>query len=127
MPAAASTEVQLIGNLDSDSDARGSILETGSLLVAAQTDDLLVDRYLNHLLVEKGLAAKTLEAEYEVPFQAHACMEPLNCTVHDQGGRAEIWTGTQNQTVDRNRAAEVLGINRSTLRARMRKLGILKP
>ena len=43
VPAASTTEIDLIGNLDSDSDARGSILETGSLLVAAQTDDLLVD------------------------------------------------------------------------------------
>ncbi len=43
VPAQASTAVQLIGNLDADADARGSILETGSLLVAAQTDDLLVD------------------------------------------------------------------------------------
>jgi isoquinoline 1-oxidoreductase beta subunit len=35
-------------------------------------------------------------------------MEPLNCTVHDQGAGAEIWTGTQSQTVDRNNAAAVL-------------------
>jgi flagellar hook protein FlgE len=43
VPAAASTSVELIGNLDADADARGSILETGSLLVAASADDLLVD------------------------------------------------------------------------------------
>jgi flagellar hook protein FlgE len=43
VPAQASTAVQLVGNLDADADARGSILETGSLLVAAQGSDLLVD------------------------------------------------------------------------------------
>ena len=43
VPAAASTSVELIGNLDADADARGSIVETGSLLVAAAADDLLVD------------------------------------------------------------------------------------
>jgi flagellar hook protein FlgE len=43
VPAAASEEVQLIGNLDADSDARGSILETGSLLVAADASMLLTD------------------------------------------------------------------------------------
>jgi isoquinoline 1-oxidoreductase beta subunit len=54
-------------------------------------------------------ADKVVEARFEFPFLAHACMEPLNCTVHDQGGKAEIWTGTQNQTIDRDKAAEVLG------------------
>ncbi|HOX26434.1 MAG TPA: flagellar hook-basal body complex protein [Candidatus Krumholzibacteria bacterium] len=43
VPAQASTTVELIGNLDADSDARGSVLETGSLLVAASAADLLVD------------------------------------------------------------------------------------
>ena len=43
VPAAASSEVQLIGNLNADSDAQGSILETGSLLAAASGDDLLVE------------------------------------------------------------------------------------
>ena len=54
-------------------------------------------------------AAQVIEASYEFPFLAHACMEPLNCTVHDQGGKAEIWTGSQMQTMDRAQAAEVLG------------------
>ncbi|MDD5718372.1 MAG: flagellar hook-basal body complex protein [Candidatus Krumholzibacteria bacterium] len=43
VPAQASTAVQLIGNLDADADARGSVLQTASLLVAAETNDLLVD------------------------------------------------------------------------------------
>lgn len=42
VPAQASTEVSLTGNLDADSDARGSILETGSFLAAAQGTDTLV-------------------------------------------------------------------------------------
>ena len=54
-------------------------------------------------------AEQVIDVRYEFPFLAHACMEPLNCTVHDQGGRAEIWTGTQSQTTDRNKAAAILG------------------
>src|SRR5262249_54443712 len=46
-------------------------------------------------------AAKTkLEAEYDVPYLAHAPMEPLNATVKIDGDRCEIWTGTQFQTGD---------------------------
>jgi isoquinoline 1-oxidoreductase subunit beta len=54
-------------------------------------------------------AASTLEAEYEVPYLAHAPMEPLNCTVKIDGDRCEIWTGTQFQSVDQKVAAAILG------------------
>jgi isoquinoline 1-oxidoreductase beta subunit len=57
-------------------------------------------------------AAKTLEAEYEFPYLAHATMEPQNCTVrYDAGnGECEIWLGTQFQTMDQVTAAKILGI-----------------
>jgi isoquinoline 1-oxidoreductase beta subunit len=55
-------------------------------------------------------AAKTIEADYSLPYLAHAPMEPLNATVEFHGDRAEVWTGTQFQTVDRNLVAEVFGL-----------------
>ncbi|MEW6530628.1 MAG: xanthine dehydrogenase family protein molybdopterin-binding subunit [Thermodesulfobacteriota bacterium] len=55
-------------------------------------------------------AAKTIEAEFAVPFLAHATMEPLNCVVDLRSDRCEIWTGTQFQTVDRMEAAKVAGL-----------------
>jgi len=57
-----------------------------------------------------GKAARRLEAEYEVPYLAHAPMEPLNCAVKVEGDRCDIWTGTQFQTMDQKTAAEVLGL-----------------
>jgi isoquinoline 1-oxidoreductase beta subunit len=54
-------------------------------------------------------AATKLEALYEVPYLAHATMEPLNCAVKIDGDRCEIWTGTQFQTVDQAAAAKILG------------------
>ena len=53
-------------------------------------------------------AAKTVVAEYQVPYLAHAPMEPLNCTVEVQGDGAEIWVGTQFQGVDQAAAAKEL-------------------
>ncbi len=38
-----------------------------------------------------------LQALYEVPFLAHACMEPMNCTAWVKGDEVEIWAGTQSQ------------------------------
>ncbi|MDH5265706.1 MAG: molybdopterin-dependent oxidoreductase, partial [Betaproteobacteria bacterium] len=55
-------------------------------------------------------AAKTVVAEYEVPFLAHAPMEPLNCTVEFRGDSAEVWCGSQFQTVDQAAAAKALGL-----------------
>ena len=55
-------------------------------------------------------AAKTIVAEYQVPFLAHAPMEPLNCTVEVRSGGAEIWVGSQFQAVDQAAAAKVLGL-----------------
>src|SRR6266852_3863600 len=40
-------------------------------------------------------AAKKAEAIYELPFAAHVCMEPMNCTVHIQADGAEAWVPTQ--------------------------------
>jgi isoquinoline 1-oxidoreductase beta subunit len=55
-------------------------------------------------------AAKTINAEYEVPYLAHAMMEPLNCVVDLRADHCEIWTGTQFQTVDRMAAAATAGL-----------------
>ena len=55
-------------------------------------------------------AAKTIEAVYQVPYLAHAPMEPLNCVAHVHEDGCDIWTGTQMQTTDRNAAAEICGL-----------------
>ncbi len=40
-------------------------------------------------------AVQAVEAEYLLPYLAHATMEPMNCTAHVVGDRCEIWTPTQ--------------------------------
>jgi isoquinoline 1-oxidoreductase beta subunit len=55
-------------------------------------------------------AAKTITAEYEVPYLAHCMMEPLNTVVDLHEDRCEVWTGTQFQTGDRAAAAKVAGL-----------------
>ena len=56
-------------------------------------------------------AGKRVSAEYYVPYLAHAPMEPLNCTVKIEGGKCEIWTGTQFQTGDQGAAAQAAGVS----------------
>jgi isoquinoline 1-oxidoreductase subunit beta len=55
-------------------------------------------------------AAKTITAEYDVPYLAHAMMEPLNCVVDLRADSCELWTGTQFETIDRANAAQVAGL-----------------
>jgi isoquinoline 1-oxidoreductase subunit beta len=40
-------------------------------------------------------AATKVEATYQVPFLAHATMEPMNCTVHVRKDGCEVWVGNQ--------------------------------
>src|ERR1700730_8478454 len=63
--------------------------------------------------VEAGLrgAAQKIEAEYEVPFLAHATMEPQNCSAHVRADRCDVWAPTQNQTNTQNLAAKITGLD----------------
>ncbi len=59
-----------------------------------------------------GMAAATmhLDAFYDVPFLAHAPMEPMNATAHVTPHGAELWVPTQFQSLVREVVAEILGL-----------------
>ena len=56
------------------------------------------------------VAAKTVEVDFEFPYLAHAPMEPLDCVIRYDGKTADIWTGSQLQTVDHGAACAELGL-----------------
>jgi isoquinoline 1-oxidoreductase subunit beta len=56
-------------------------------------------------------AADVIRADYQVPLLAHACLEPMNCTVRIDAGGAEIWCGNQAPDILRKLAADHLGID----------------
>jgi isoquinoline 1-oxidoreductase beta subunit len=61
--------------------------------------------------IAKGLATgDRLDASYELPFLAHAPMEPLNATVHVKPDSCEIWTGTQIIARVQSEAAKAAGL-----------------
>ena len=61
--------------------------------------------------VDRGLAqGDRFDGEYELPFLAHATMEPLNCTVSLTPGACEIWTGTQVMTRVQSTAAQAANL-----------------
>jgi isoquinoline 1-oxidoreductase beta subunit len=65
--------------------------------------------------VRAALARATTPVEglYEVPYLAHATMEPLNCTAHWRPDRIDIWMGTQNPEASLKLAAETGSVDPS--------------
>jgi isoquinoline 1-oxidoreductase beta subunit len=55
-------------------------------------------------------AATRVESTYQVPFLAHATMEPMNCTVHFRNGECEIWIGSQAVARVQGMAAKAAGL-----------------
>ncbi len=55
-------------------------------------------------------AARRHEATFEVPYLAHATMEPMNCTAHVRADAVEIWAPTQFQTGTQQVAAGIAGV-----------------
>jgi isoquinoline 1-oxidoreductase beta subunit len=55
-------------------------------------------------------AAKKLTAEYDYPYQDHACMEPMNATALYTPERCEVWCPTQNGEAALAAAAEAAGL-----------------
>ncbi len=68
-------------------------------------------------------AARTIEAVYEVPYLAHAPMEPMNCTAHVRPDGCDVWVSTQGQTAAQQVAAQVAGLRPEQVRVHTTYLG----
>src|SRR5216684_3563184 len=74
---------------------------------------------------EKALAgaAQRLEATYQLPFLAHAAMEPMNCTVHVRKDGCDIWVGTQAPTLTQAVVAQLTGLPNEAVKIHNHLLG----
>jgi isoquinoline 1-oxidoreductase subunit beta len=68
-------------------------------------------------------AHRRLEAVFDVPYLAHAPMEPLNCTVKLDADSCDVWTGTQFQTMDQGVTAKLTGLPLEKVRIHTTFLG----
>lgn len=68
-------------------------------------------------------AAQRLDAIYQVPFLAHAAMEPMNCTVHLRKDRCDIWVGTQAPTITQSQVAELTGLPTDAIKVHNHLIG----
>jgi isoquinoline 1-oxidoreductase beta subunit len=95
---------------DEGPNAKLSTADIVQQLAAASQWSGLVARREGHPAAAMARAAQKVEAVYEVPFLAHATMEPVNCTVHVRPDGCDIWVGTQVPTFAQTAAAKVTGL-----------------
>ncbi|HMH74759.1 MAG TPA: molybdopterin cofactor-binding domain-containing protein, partial [Bradyrhizobium sp.] len=94
---------------DEGPNARISSKDIWQDLRAASEKDGAVAKSIGD--IAKGLASgEKLEAAFELPFLAHAAMEPLNATVHFKSDSCEIYTGTQIVSRVQAEAAKAAGL-----------------
>ena len=68
-------------------------------------------------------ADRMLEATYEAPYLAHACMEPMNCTAWVKSDAVEIWAGTQSQGPVQGILSQVASVDPGKVKVNTMMLG----
>jgi isoquinoline 1-oxidoreductase subunit beta len=106
------------GNGDLSSAAIAELVQGGLEASSAQVGHKRGDAAL-----ALGGAAKRIEADYGVPFLAHATMEPQNCTAHVKPGSVEIWAPTQDPATAVATAALAAGVTNDQVTVHRMMLG----
>ena len=104
-----------------------------------KTHDAILDQYRADLDANRGVSFRAggdaaeavanaadsdiVQAEYSVPFLAHACMEPMNATAHLVDGKLTLWAPTQAPGFAAMAAGAATGIDRETIEVHTTYLG----
>jgi isoquinoline 1-oxidoreductase beta subunit len=100
-------------------------------LAGIVADMMKVSQNAGAVATDKGDALKALDAGpgrridvvYEVPFLAHATMEPMNCTVDLKPDGCDIWVGTQVPALAQGAAAKITGLPLEKVRVHNHYIG----
>ena len=68
-------------------------------------------------------SGRHISAEYELPFMAHAPMEPGNCTAHYQGAKCELWVPTQVPQDCRDSVATAIALDPDQVKVNVTLMG----
>ncbi len=115
--------------LDLEEEDAGNV-DLSSASIAAQLDRILEEPPLATPEAEGDVEAAFAEstgalvaARYDVPYLAHAALEPLNCTVRVDEDGAEVWVGHQSSSAAQNAVAEVTGLQHEQIHIHTTYLG----
>jgi isoquinoline 1-oxidoreductase beta subunit len=68
-------------------------------------------------------SGRRISAEYQLPFMAHAPMEPENCTANYSGNRCELWAPTQVPQDCRDAVAQAVGLDPDNVKVNVTLMG----
>jgi isoquinoline 1-oxidoreductase subunit beta len=89
----------------------------GRLKVALANGEAHVYEESGDLAAGMKAEGKTVAADYDVPYLAHACMEPMNATARfNVDGTLDIWAPTQSVTLVVMTVAKAVGIAEEKIR-----------
>jgi isoquinoline 1-oxidoreductase beta subunit len=91
--------------------------------VAKMTEPGQVTRKVGDAEAALASAAKKIEADYQVPYLAHAPMEPLNATADVRADKCTVWASTQGQSAAAAAAARVTGLKPEQIDVRTLYMG----
>lgn len=104
-----------------DTRMRAAIADDAAALPARRFGGPPYDRAAHDIAMQS--AAKQVTFEYEVPFLAHAALEPLCCTVLVAADSCEVWAPTQHPDGAREAVAKLTGIPRERVKLNVTLLG----
>jgi isoquinoline 1-oxidoreductase beta subunit len=110
MGAAKKGLAALVIEWDDGPHAKLTTKEIADELEKATLDPGVVAQNIGNVDTAMASAVTKVAATYQVPFLAHATMEPMNCTVHLRPGGCEVWVGSQVMARAQAAAAKVTGL-----------------
>jgi isoquinoline 1-oxidoreductase subunit beta len=108
---------------DEGPNAKLSTADIVQQLATASEKPGVVARSDGDVQAALAAAARRVEAIYQVPFLAHATMEPVNCTVRLRPDGCDLWLGTQVPTFTQTAAARVAGLPKAKVMVHNHLLG----
>lgn len=92
-------------------------------IMAASLEPGLEVRNEGNVTTALAKSAKKIEAVYQVPFLAHACLEPVNCTVHVRKDGCDLWLGIQVPARAKAVAAKLTGLPEESVQVHNHLIG----
>ncbi len=108
---------------DSGNGALSSAKIADAVRAALNAEKSQVGRADGDVVAGLTTAAQRVEADYEVPFLAHATMEPQTCTAHVTKAGVEVWVPTQDAMTALMTAARAAGVTRDKVKVHATSLG----
>ena len=90
---------------------------------AVEAGDEEIDIKIGNARKAQQTAARTIEAEYAVPYLSHAAMEPINAVAQVKDGKVDIWIGHQNPLGVRDEIAGAFDVKKDDVKVHNCLLG----